>query len=133
MASRRFWIAALAGGMLAGTLDLDRVVEALASTVVREVPVAGAAIYLDCERGLQLAGRAGDRSGGNRRLAPLLARAAVAAGADLVFMEVHENPDAALSDGPNSLPLEALPRLFAALKQLREITLASWPGSEFPT
>ena len=46
--------------MLAGTLDLDRVVEALASTVVREVPAVGAAVYLDRERGLQLAGQAGD-------------------------------------------------------------------------
>jgi 2-dehydro-3-deoxyphosphooctonate aldolase (KDO 8-P synthase) len=91
----------------------------------------GVPVCFDCTHSVQQPGGAGDKSGGNRRLAPVLARGAVAAGADLVFMEVHENPDAALSDGPNSLPLEVLPKLFDALRALREQALASPPGSEF--
>jgi 2-dehydro-3-deoxyphosphooctonate aldolase (KDO 8-P synthase) len=90
----------------------------------------GVPVCFDCTHSVQRPGGAGDKSGGDRRFAPLLARAAVAAGADLVFMEVHENPDAALSDGPNSLPLEALPRLLGALRRLREHALADPPGSE---
>ncbi|MBL8840542.1 MAG: 3-deoxy-8-phosphooctulonate synthase [Planctomycetes bacterium] len=91
----------------------------------------GVPVCFDATHSVQQPGGAGDKSGGNRRMAPTLARAAVAAGADLVFMEVHENPDAALSDGPNSLPLEVLPRVFAALRTLREQALADPPGSEF--
>ncbi len=91
----------------------------------------GVPVCFDATHSVQQPGGAGDKSGGNRRLAPTLARAAVAAGADLVFMEVHENPDAALSDGPNSLPLEVLPRLFKVLRALREQALADPPGSEF--
>jgi 2-dehydro-3-deoxyphosphooctonate aldolase (KDO 8-P synthase) len=91
----------------------------------------GVPVCFDATHSVQQPGGAGDKSGGNRRLAPTLARAAVAAGADLVFMEVHENPDAALSDGPNSLPLEVLPRLFKVLRALREQVLADPPGSEF--
>ena len=91
----------------------------------------GVPVCFDATHSVQQPGGAGDKSGGNRRLAPVLARAAVAAGADLVFMEVHEDPDRALSDGPNSLPLEVLPRLFAALRTLREQAIADWPGSEF--
>ena len=51
-------------------------------------------------------------------LAPVLARAAVAAGCDGVFMEVHENPAKALSDGPNQVPLKQLPRHLRMLKTL---------------
>jgi 2-dehydro-3-deoxyphosphooctonate aldolase (KDO 8-P synthase) len=92
----------------------------------------GVPVCFDCTHSVQQPGGAGDRSGGNRRLAPILARAAVAAGADLVFMEVHEDPDRALSDGPNSLPLEALPRLLPALRELREHALRNPPGEEIP-
>ncbi len=91
----------------------------------------GVPVCFDATHSVQQPGGAGDKSGGNRRFAPTLARAAVAAGADLVFMDVHENPDAALSDGPNSLPLEVLPKVFAALRTLREQALADPPGSEF--
>jgi 2-dehydro-3-deoxyphosphooctonate aldolase (KDO 8-P synthase) len=52
-----------------------------------------------------LPGGLGRASGGERRYIPALARAAVAVGVDALFMEVHEDPDHALSDGPNSLPL----------------------------
>jgi 2-dehydro-3-deoxyphosphooctonate aldolase (KDO 8-P synthase) len=61
-------------------------------------------------------GGAGDSTSGNGELAPVLARAAVAAGCDGVFMEVHENPERALSDGPNQLPLKNLPKILRVLK-----------------
>ena len=102
-------------------------------TAIPVMQCHGVPVCFDATHSVQQPGGAGETSGGNRRLAPLLARAAVAAGADLVFMEVHENPDAALSDGPNSLPLEILPRLFAALRTLREQVIADPPGSEFET
>ncbi len=99
-------------------------------TAIPILQALGVPVCFDCTHSVQRPGGAGDKSGGERRFAPLLARAAVAAGADLVFMEVHENPDAALSDGPNSLPLAALPRLFRALRELRDHALAFPPGSE---
>jgi 2-dehydro-3-deoxyphosphooctonate aldolase (KDO 8-P synthase) len=52
---------------------------------------------------------------------PVLARAAVAAGCDAVFLETHPNPDRALSDGPNMIPLAELPRLIEQLKRLRSL------------
>ena len=58
----------------------------------------------------------GDSTSGDGDLAPVLARAAVAAGCDGVFMEVHENPERALSDGPNQLPLKNLPKVLRVLK-----------------
>jgi 2-dehydro-3-deoxyphosphooctonate aldolase (KDO 8-P synthase) len=59
---------------------------------------------------------AGDSTSGDGELAPLLARAAVATGCDGIFMEVHENPADALSDGPNQLPLKNLPKILRVLK-----------------
>ena len=59
---------------------------------------------------------------------PTLARAAVAAGADAVFIETHPDPDRALSDGPNMLPLEQLSTLICELKQLRELYLRFSPN-----
>jgi len=101
-------------------------------TAIPRMQALGVPVCFDCTHSVQQPGGAGDKSGGNRRFAPLLARAAVAAGADLVFMEVHEDPDAALSDGPNSLPLDALPGLFEALRRLREQALADPPDREPP-
>jgi 2-dehydro-3-deoxyphosphooctonate aldolase (KDO 8-P synthase) len=54
---------------------------------------------------------------------PPLARAAVAAGCDAVFLETHPDPDRAMSDGPNMLPLQDLPRLLRQLSQLRDLVL----------
>jgi len=75
--------------------------------------------------GVQLPGGLGHRSGGERRYVPLLARAAVAAGVDALFMEMHEDPDRPLadgrplSDGPNMLRLDDLPGLLAELRAIR--------------
>jgi 2-dehydro-3-deoxyphosphooctonate aldolase (KDO 8-P synthase) len=78
----------------------------------------GCPVVFDATHSVQLPGGAGDASGGQREFAPYLARAAAAVGVDAVFMEVHENPDRAKSDGPNSLPLAWLPRLFEELKAI---------------
>ena len=78
----------------------------------------GVPVVFDATHSVQLPGAGQGVSSGDRRFIAPLARAAVAVGVDGVFMEVHENPDAALSDGPNSLPLEQMPRLLSALKHL---------------
>jgi 2-dehydro-3-deoxyphosphooctonate aldolase (KDO 8-P synthase) len=78
----------------------------------------GYPIIFDATHSVQLPGGAGTSSGGQRDYAPMLARAAVAAGVDGVFMEVHEDPDRALCDGPNSLRLDTL---YGLLSQLQSI------------
>jgi 2-dehydro-3-deoxyphosphooctonate aldolase (KDO 8-P synthase) len=81
----------------------------------------GCPVVLDVTHSVQLPGGQGSCSGGQREYIPLLARAGVAAGVDALFMEVHPDPDCALCDGPNSLPLtEVLPlwRQLAALHRL---------------
>jgi 2-dehydro-3-deoxyphosphooctonate aldolase (KDO 8-P synthase) len=67
---------------------------------------------------LQLPGGRGDSTGGTPQFIEYLARAGVACGVDGVFMEVHDNPAAAFSDGPNSLPLERLAPLLTMLQRL---------------
>lgn len=82
----------------------------------------GCPIVFDATHSVQLPGGLGDRSGGQREYVPLLARAAVAAGVAGVFMETHPDPDNALSDGPNAVPLddmEVLMRTLAALHETR--------------
>lgn len=79
----------------------------------------GCPVVFDATHSVQLPGGAGTRSGGQREFAPVLARAAVAAGADGVFLEVHEDPDKALCDGPNALPLDQLPELLTQLKEIK--------------
>ncbi len=81
----------------------------------------GCPVIFDATHSVQLPGGAGQSSGGQREFAPLLARAAVAAGANGIFMEVHPDPDQALCDGPNSLRLEMLPPLLAQLKAIHEL------------
>lgn len=78
-------------------------------------------VVFDATHSVQIPGGQGDRSGGERALAPHLARAAVAAGADGIFMEVHPDPDKALCDGPNSLALHDLPELLKQLKTIYDI------------
>jgi 2-dehydro-3-deoxyphosphooctonate aldolase (KDO 8-P synthase) len=79
----------------------------------------GCPVIFDATHSVQLPGGAGTHSGGQREFAPVLARAAVAAGADGVFLEVHEDPDKALCDGPNSLPLDQLTGLLIQLKAIK--------------
>jgi 2-dehydro-3-deoxyphosphooctonate aldolase (KDO 8-P synthase) len=79
----------------------------------------GCPVIFDATHSVQMPGGKGDRSGGDRRMVPVLARAAVAAGCDGVFMETHPRPDEALSDGPNMVPLDELPDLLRCLLRLR--------------
>ena len=80
----------------------------------------GCPVIFDATHSVQMPGGKGDRSGGDRRMAPVLARAAVAAGCDGLFLETHPNPDAALSDGPNMVPLDELPALIRRCLRLRQ-------------
>jgi 2-dehydro-3-deoxyphosphooctonate aldolase (KDO 8-P synthase) len=78
----------------------------------------GYPVILDVTHSLQLPGAAGKRSGGQPEFIETLARAGVAAGVDGIFMEVHDNPARALSDGANALPLSAFRQLARALRDL---------------
>lgn len=78
----------------------------------------GVPVIFDATHSVQLPGGAGNRSGGQREFVGHLSRAAIAAGADGLFMEVHPNPDSALCDGPNSLPLNQVRPLLALLKEI---------------
>ena len=94
---------------------------------IRSLPVMrgfGYPVLFDATHSLQLPGGAGHASSGQSEFIPYVARAAVAAGVDGLFMEVHPDPASAPSDGPNMLPLDALPGL---LKQLVEIQRAVEP------
>jgi len=81
---------------------------------------AGHLVIFDATHSVQRPGAAGSSTGGDGHLAPVLARAAVAAGCDGVFIETHENPAVALSDGPNQIPLAKLPALLRILRTLHE-------------
>lgn len=81
----------------------------------------GVPVVFDATHSVQLPG--GATTGGNRALVPFLAKAAVAAGCDAVFFETHPDPDRALSDGPNMVPLKELPRLLDHLSRLRALVL----------
>ena len=79
---------------------------------------AGYHVIFDATHSVQRPGGAGDATSGDASLAPVLARAALAAGCDGIFMEVHENPRRALSDGPNQVPLKDLPKHLRMLKTI---------------
>ena len=81
----------------------------------------GYPVIFDATHSVQLPGGAGASSGGQREYAPMLARAAAAAGVDGIFMEVHRNPDKALCDGPNSLKLDTIYELLSQLKSIHTI------------
>jgi 2-dehydro-3-deoxyphosphooctonate aldolase (KDO 8-P synthase) len=80
----------------------------------------GCPVVFDVTHSLQLPGGQGQRSGGQPEYIPHLSRAGVAAGVDGLFMEVHENPAKALSDGPNALNLSLLPGLLEQLLEIRK-------------
>ena len=87
----------------------------------RSVPMMqkfGCPVVFDATHSVQLPGGQGHASGGQPEFIEPLARAAIAAGVDGVFLETHDNPGAALSDGANALPLSQLPALLGRLKEL---------------
>ncbi|MSM40891.1 MAG: 3-deoxy-8-phosphooctulonate synthase [Geobacter sp.] len=91
---------------------------------MRSLPImrgTGCPVVFDATHSVQLPGGQGGSSGGQREFVEYLSRAAVATGVDGVFMEVHENPDKALCDGPNSLKLDDLADLLKQLKAIDHI------------
>ncbi len=88
----------------------------------------GAPLVYDATHSVQLPGAGGGVSSGDRRFIAPLARAAVAVGVHGVFTEVHEDPERALSDGPNSLRLADLPGLIDALLRVDDARRAGTPG-----
>jgi 2-dehydro-3-deoxyphosphooctonate aldolase (KDO 8-P synthase) len=95
---------------------------------MRSFPVMqklGYPVVHDVTHSVQLPGGQGHASGGQPEFIETLARAGVAAGVNGVFLETHDNPSAALSDGPNALPLAQLPSLLMRLKQVAEL-VRSW-------
>lgn len=98
------------------------VVDMLGIPIMQEL---GAPVSIDATHAVQLPGarvgsNGGASTGGRRSGVPIIARAAVASGADAVFLEFHPEPDQALCDGPSALPLEAARPLLTQLKALRE-------------
>ncbi len=88
---------------------------------MRSIPLLqrfGWPVIFDATHSVQLPGGGGDKSGGQREFAPVLARAAIAAGAEGVFVETHPDPDRALSDGPNMLPLRDIPAFVEGLTRV---------------
>jgi 2-dehydro-3-deoxyphosphooctonate aldolase (KDO 8-P synthase) len=85
---------------------------------MRALPIlaeTGAPVIFDATHSVQQPGGQGERSGGERRFVPVLARAAVAVGVAGLFIETHQDPDKAPSDGPNMVPLKELEPLLAEL------------------
>jgi 2-dehydro-3-deoxyphosphooctonate aldolase (KDO 8-P synthase) len=98
---------------------------------MRSFPVLqkfGYPVVYDVTHSIQLPGGQGDASGGQPEFIETLARAGVAAGVDGLFLETHDNPSAALSDGPNALPLSQLPQLLSRLKELSAL-VRRWSAS----
>lgn len=90
---------------------------------MRSIPIMkcfGCPVVFDATHSVQLPGGGGDKSAGQREFAPVLARAALAAGANGLFIETHPRPDAALSDGPNMIPLGEMGGLLKTLLKVFE-------------
>jgi 2-dehydro-3-deoxyphosphooctonate aldolase (KDO 8-P synthase) len=88
---------------------------------MRSIPILrrfGVPVIFDATHSVQLPGGAGNKSAGQREFAPILARSAVAAGANGLFIETHPDPGRALSDGPNMIPLEQMPGVLASLVKI---------------
>ena len=88
---------------------------------MRSIPIlrrSGCPVIFDATHSVQLPGGGGDKSGGQREFAPVLARCALAAGANGLFIETHPRPERALSDGPNMIPLGEMPGLLKALVKI---------------
>ena len=90
-------------------------------TDMRSIPIlqaAGWPVVFDATHSVQLPGAGGNKSSGQSQFAPVLARAAIAAGADGLFVETHPTPDQALSDGPNMIPLSDMPEFLRVVLRI---------------
>jgi 2-dehydro-3-deoxyphosphooctonate aldolase (KDO 8-P synthase) len=103
---------------------------------MRALPIMralGWPVVFDATHSTQMPGAAGKASGGDRRMAPILARAAVATGScDGIFLETHPEPDKALSDAATQLPLAEMPALLTTLRELHQmvrslVSAPAWP------
>jgi 2-dehydro-3-deoxyphosphooctonate aldolase (KDO 8-P synthase) len=95
---------------------------------MRAIPMMqeiGCPVIFDATHSVQKPAGKGDRSDGERRMVPFLARAAVACGCDGVFIETHPRPDEALSDGPNMIPLDEFPTLVECCLRIRQAVEAT--------
>ncbi len=108
---------------------------------MRALPVlaeTGWPVVFDATHSVQQPGGQGDRSGGQREHVPVLARAAIAIGVAALFIETHQDPDKAPSDGPNMIALRDMPELLARLQQFDRLAKAGAPApapqiTAFPT
>jgi 2-dehydro-3-deoxyphosphooctonate aldolase (KDO 8-P synthase) len=83
---------------------------------MRAIPIMrrfGFPVIFDATHSVQLPGGGGDKSAGQREFAPVLGRCALAAGANGIFVETHPDPDRALSDGPNMIPLREMAKVLS--------------------
>ncbi len=96
-------------------------------TGLSEMATFGAPVVIDATHAVQKPGGQGTSSGGNREMAPTIARAAVAVGVAAVFMETHQDPDNAPSDGPNMIRLKDLPSILSELVELDAIAKRRMP------
>jgi 2-dehydro-3-deoxyphosphooctonate aldolase (KDO 8-P synthase) len=79
-------------------------------------------VVFDATHSVQQPGGQGATSGGQREMVPVLARGAIAVGISGIFMETHPNPEKALSDGPNSMPIDKMAELLKTLQGLDNLT-----------
>jgi 2-dehydro-3-deoxyphosphooctonate aldolase (KDO 8-P synthase) len=92
---------------------------------MRALPImaeTGLPVIFDATHSVQQPGGQGTSSGGDRRMVPVLSRAAIAVGVAGVFIETHEDPDRAPSDGPNMVPIDQLEALLQKLQALDAVT-----------
>lgn len=90
-----------------------------------QMAATGYPVVMDATHSVQQPGGRGGSSGGQREFAPVMARAAVALGVAAVFIETHQDPDTAPSDGPNMIPLDQMPALIASLMQFDRLAKAN--------
>jgi 2-dehydro-3-deoxyphosphooctonate aldolase (KDO 8-P synthase) len=94
---------------------------------MRSIPIMkrfGFPVVFDATHSVQLPGGGGDKSSGQREFAPVLARCALAAGANGIFVETHPEPERALSDGPNMIPLKEMPGMLKDLMNIWKVSRA---------
>ena len=89
---------------------------------MRSIPIMqskGFPVIFDASHSVQLPSSHGDYSGGDRKMIPILAKAAVASGCDGIFLEVHDNPNSAMSDSSTQFPLKDLESLILSLQKIK--------------